>query len=132
VDGTARLPGERRGQLPCHGLVGSVRPAVGAALHPLGGIRDRDLLVLVHLDQRVEEAIGGVDRIHEPLDLAPPLRRALLEEPDGVPVTPTGVAQPGLLKRRGVGDDHRRRRQPLPEGHPGDDGAVGGLLDIER
>ena len=63
---------------------------------------------------------------------APPLARALLEQPERVAVAEPDVAQLGLLDRRRVGDGGRARGQATFEGYGGDRGRVGALLGGER
>ena len=103
---------------------------VGAALHPLGGLIDRHRLPVVHLDQFVVEGTAGMHRVHDLLRFAPILGRALLEEPQRVPVAVLDVVEARLLPHRGVGDRHRMLWQVPAERHPTDGGRVLGLLEI--
>src|SRR3984885_5571352 len=109
-----------------------VRVAVGALLHGLRGLVDRDRRVVGYLRERAEERLGRVRGILELGGAAPSLRRPLLEDADRVPVAVGQVLQLGLLARGRVGDGQRPAWQALADGYAGDGGRVGRLPEIER
>ncbi len=119
--------GEQRGVR----LVLGVRVRVAAALHALRGDRERQLRVVLHLDQVVVEDPRRVGRVHDLLLGAPALRGPLLEQAQRVPVAMLDVAQRGLLERGRQGYGHRPLGQVPPGADGGDRRRVHGLLRRE-
>ena len=71
---------------------------------------------------------GGVDRVGDLRRGAPALGRALLEQPQRVPVAVVDVVQGGLLHRGGERDEPGPRRGAHAAGHPDDGRRVLPLL----
>ena len=126
------MAGQGRGQEAPLLLVVGVGLREPAVLDSLSHLGDRHGLIAVDLGQGVIERVGRMDGVKDLFLGAPPLARALLEQPERVEVPELEVDQLGLHDRRGVGDRGGARRQAAFEGQRGDRCRVGALLGGER
>jgi hypothetical protein len=126
------VAGQRGRENPRVGLVVGVRLGEAGALHQLCRLGDPHRVVPVHPRQLVVEGIRGVVGVEDLLRLAPPLRGALLEDPERVPVTGLDVVELRLLERRRQRDRRRPGRHPALHRDRADQRGVLGLLDAQR
>src|SRR4051794_9729853 len=110
----------------------SVSERKRAALNSVCDRRQVPCLPVRYLDEVVVELPGGIDRILDLRLCSPAGRRALLEQPERVPVAVVEVAQPRLLLGGRQRDHDGALGQPPVASHLGDRRGVRDLLGGER